>query len=102
LTEVLTEILQAIGPEEPDLFLIAEDDPVDPTLESLAEFYGAALVSIGASASAGVVALAPADFVTLADPPSGWLYTTRAEIDPGADPQKVRAAITRLRQRHVG
>ncbi len=101
--ETLTEILQAVGAEEPELFLLPTDaERVDPTIEGLAEFYGAALVAIGASATAGVVAVQPADFIADADPPRGWLYSTRTELDPAADPQAVRAAITRLRARHGG
>jgi hypothetical protein len=97
--EVLSELLRAVGAQEIDLFLFAGDDPPDATLESLADFFGAALVSVGRSAPPGVVALAPNDF-PLADSAGGRLYTTTAEIDPGTDPHALRSAIERLRSPH--
>ena len=69
-----------------------------PTLEGLAEFFGAALIPLGPARPSGVVVQSPGDFVS-GDPPVGWLYTTSAEIDPAADPQAVRAALERLRMR---
>lgn len=99
--EALTEIIQTIGADEPDvLFVRPGAADVDPTLESLAEFYGAALVAIAAAGTEGVVAFDAADFVSIADPPRGWLYTTKSELDPDADPRQVRAAIGALRKRH--
>lgn len=97
--EVLAEVLRALGSDEPDLYLLLGDDPVDPTLESLADFFGAALVPVGRAAPPGVVAIEPAALVAGAEPPSGWLYTTSREIDAGADPQAVRSAIALLRAR---
>jgi hypothetical protein len=101
--DALTEIIQTIGGDEPELLFVRSDaSDVDPTLESLAEFYGAALVAIGARPTEGVVALPANEFATAAEPPRGWLYTTRSELDPAADPQKIRAAIAELRKRHGG
>jgi hypothetical protein len=95
---VLAELVRAVGPEEPDLILICGDDPLDPTLEAIAEFFGVPLLPIGRSAPAGLVAATAEAFVR-GDSPPGWLYTTTTEIDPAADPAKVRAAIDRLRSR---
>ena len=98
--ESSAEIVRALGSEEPDAFMLLGDEPIDPTLESLAEFFGTALLPVGRGAPAGLVALAPDDFL-VADPfPGGWLYTTTAEIDAAADPHAVRSAIARLRRRH--
>ena len=100
-SEALTEMMQTIGGEEPDLFLLhGEVAEVDATLEGLAEFYGATLVALGPAAPAGVVALSPSHFTTIAEPSKAWLYTTTGELDAAADPEAVRAAITRLRERH--
>jgi hypothetical protein len=95
-TAVLAEIVRALGPEEPDLILVCGDDPLDPMLETIAEFFGTALLPIGRSAPAGLVAAAPEAFVRGESRP-GWLYTTSAEIDRDADPASVRTAIERLR-----
>jgi hypothetical protein len=97
--EVRADIVRALGAEEPDLFLLLGDDPIDPSVESLGDFFGAALLPIGHGAAAGLVALAPDDFL-FADPlPGSWLYTTTTEIDAAADPHAVRSAIDRLRGR---
>jgi len=93
---VLAELVRAVGPEEPDLILLCGDDPVDPTLEMIAEFFGASLLPIGRSAPAGMAAVTQAEFIR-GDSPPGWLYTTTTEIEPAADPATVRAAIERLR-----
>jgi hypothetical protein len=99
-SEVRADVVRALGSEEPDAFMILGDEPIDPALDSLAEFFGATLLALGRSAPAGLVALAPDDFL-VADPfPGGWLYTTTAEIDAAADPHAVRSAITRLRKPH--
>jgi hypothetical protein len=95
---VLAELVRALGPEEPDLILLCGDDPVDPMFETIAEFFGAALLPIGRSAPAGLVAATPEAFVR-GDSRPGWLYTTSAEIESAADPASVRAAIERLRIR---
>ena len=97
--EVLMELIRALGANEPEVFLLVGDEEVSPALESLAEFFGAALVPLGAAHPAGVIVQSPADFLSV-EPPAGWLYTTAAEIDPAADPQAVRAALERLRRRH--
>lgn len=96
--DVLMELIRALGAGEPEFFLLLGDEKTAPTLESLAEFFGAALIPLGAARPAGVIVQSPADFLS-ADPPAGWLYTTAAEIDPTADPQVVRAALERLRSR---
>jgi hypothetical protein len=93
---VLAELLRALGPEEPEVILLCGDDPADPILETIAEFFGTALLPTGRSAPAGLVAAMPEAFVRGGLKP-GWLYTTTAEIDPAADPASVRAAIERLR-----
>jgi hypothetical protein len=95
---VLGEIIRAVGPQEPDVILLCGDDPVDPTLEAIAEFFGAPLLPIGRSAPAGLVAAAPEVFVR-GDLAPGWFYTTTAEIDAAADPARLRASIERLRSR---
>jgi len=95
---VLAELVRAVGPQEPDLILLCGDDPVDPMLETIAEFFGASLLPTGRSAPAGLVVATPEGFLR-DDSPPGWLYTTTAEIDPAADPARVRAAIERLRSR---
>jgi hypothetical protein len=97
-TDVLMELIRALGANEPEVFLLLGDEELAPTLESLAEFFGAALIPLGAARPAGVIVQSPADFLS-ADPPVGWLYTTTAEIDAAADPQTVRAALERLRER---
>ena len=79
-----------------DLILLCGDDPFDPTLETIAAFFGVSLLPIGRSAPAGLVAATPEAFVR-GDSPTGWLYTTTAEIDPAADPANVRATIERMR-----
>jgi hypothetical protein len=48
-----------------------------------------------------VIAQSPADLLSV-EPPMGWLYTTTAEIDPAADPQVLRAALERWRNRRGG
>ena len=102
-SDALAEIVQILGAEEPDAFFQRVDaDALDPAAESLAEFYGATLLAIGHSPSAGVVALPAAELVPSTESPRGALYTTRAEIDALADPQRVRAAIAVLRARHGG
>jgi hypothetical protein len=93
---VLVELVRAVGPEEPDLILLCGDDPLDPTLETLAEFFGVPLLPIGRSAPAGLVAATAEAFVR-GDSPTGWLYTTTTEVDPAEDPASLRAAIDRLR-----
>lgn len=95
--EVLSEILRALGPAEPDLvFLSGDDDRLDPALESLAEFFGATLVPLGRDAPKGVVILAATEALRI-EGERGWLYTTREEIPPETDPSRLRAAIARLR-----
>ncbi len=97
-TDVLMELIRALGANEPEVFLLLSDEELAPTLESLAEFFGAALIPLGPARPAGVIAQSPAELLS-ADPPAGWLYTTTSEIDPAADPQTVRAALERLRSR---
>ena len=96
--DVLMELIRALGANEPEFFLLLGDEELASALESLAEFFGAALIPLGASRPAGVIVQSPGDFLAT-DPPAGWLYTTAAEIDPPADPQAVRAALERLRRR---
>jgi hypothetical protein len=95
-SDVLMELIRALGAGEPEFFLLLGDEEIAPALESLAEFFGAALIPLGPARGAGVIVQSPADFLST-DPPPGWLYTTTAEIDPAADPQAVRAALERLR-----
>jgi hypothetical protein len=97
-TDVLMELIRALGADEPEVFLLVGDDELAPTLESLAEFFGAALIPLGPARPAGVIVQPPADLLAT-DPPPGWLYTTSAEVDPAADPRAVRAALERLRTR---
>jgi hypothetical protein len=97
-TDVLMELIRALGANEPEVFLLVGDDDPAPTLGSLAEFFGAALIPLGPARPAGVIVQLPAELLS-ADPPAGWLYTTSAEIDPAADPQAVRAALERLGKR---
>lgn len=96
--EILGEIVRAIGPDEPDLFLlVGDDDVLDPAIESSAEFFGVALVACGPASPAGVAVLDPE---TLGPAPEGaWLCTTAAEIPAAADPQSLRAVIAALRSR---
>jgi hypothetical protein len=96
--DVLVELVRALGAGEPEFFLLLGDEETLPALESLAEFFGAALIPLGPARPAGVIVQSPADLLST-DPPAGWLYTTAAEIDPAADPQAVRAALERLRGR---
>jgi hypothetical protein len=102
-SDVLIEVIRFLGTEEPDLLLLLATEPaVDGTIESLAEFFGMALVPIGAAAPADVVILSAADFCALDESlvvPSGWLYTTESELDPASDPQRVKSAISLLRAR---
>ncbi len=102
-SEALVEVIRFFGAEEPDALLLLGTEPVvDGTIESLAEFFGMALVPIGPAAPAGVVILSAADFCGLdasSAVPTGWLYTTDAEIDPASDPQRVKSAIGLLRKR---
>ena len=95
--EVSTEVVRALGEDEPDLFLLTGDDPLDPTLESLGDFFGVPILPIGASAPPGLVALAPEALLEGSESPRGWLYTTRSEVEPGTDPGALRAALARLR-----
>jgi hypothetical protein len=97
-TDVLMELIRALGTDEPEAFLLVGDDELAPPLESIAEFFGAALIPLGAARPAGVIVQSPADLLSV-DPPAGWFYTTSAQIDPAADPQAVRAALERLRKR---
>jgi hypothetical protein len=97
-TDVLMELIRALGAGEPEVFLLLGDDELASTLETLAEFFGAALIPLGPARPAGVIVQSPADLLS-ADPAEGWMYTTTAEIDPAADPQAVRAALERLRAR---
>jgi hypothetical protein len=92
------ELIRALGAGEPEFFLLLGDDAIAPALESLAEFFGAALIPLGPARPAGVIVQSPADFLSV-EPPAGWFYTTAAEIDPAADPHAVRAALERLRGR---
>jgi hypothetical protein len=100
-SEVLVEVIRFFGAEEPDALLLLGTEPVvDGTIESLTEFFGMALVPIGPAAPAGVVILSAADFCALdasSAVPTGWLYTTDAELDLASDPQRVKSAITLLR-----
>jgi len=102
-SEVLVEVIRFFGAEEPDALLLLGTEPVvDGTIESLAEFFGVALVPIGPAAPAGVVILSVADFCALdasSAVPSGWLYTTDAELAPASDPQRVKSAISLLHAR---
>jgi len=102
-SDVLIEVIRFLGAEEPDLLLLLGTEPaVDGTIESLAEFFGMALVPIGAAAPADVVILSAADFCALdasCAVPTGWLYTTDAELDPASDPQRVKSVIGLLRAR---
>jgi hypothetical protein len=99
-TDVVAELVRSIGPDEPDLFLLlGDDDHVEPTLETLAEFFGAALVPLGAAAPAGVVTLEVENLLAECEPPAGWLYATATEIPEGADPGAMRAAFERLGRR---
>src|SRR5439155_1130414 len=66
---VLAELVRAVGPQEPDLILLCGDDPVDPMLETIAEFFGASLLPTGRSAPAGLVAATPEGFVRDDSPP---------------------------------
>jgi hypothetical protein len=101
--DVLTEVIRSLGAEEPDLLLLLGTEPiVDGTIESLAEFFGIAALSIGAAAPAGAVILSAADFSALDENrelPAGWIYTTASEIEPASDPQRVKSAIGLLRTR---
>ncbi len=101
--DVLTEVIRSLGVEEPDLLLLLGTEPtVDGTIESLAEFFGIAAVSIGAAAPAGAVILSAADFSALDENrelSAGWFYTTASEIEPASDPQRVKSAIGLLRTR---
>lgn len=98
--EVIAVLLRTLGPEEPDaIFLLGNDDPVDPTLETLAEFYGAPLVPIGQASPPGLVVLSTQQILSDVPPAPAWLYTTAEEIPPATDPQPLRAAIDRLRRR---
>ena len=57
-SDMLVEVIRFLGTEEPDLLLLLGTEPaVDGTIESLAEFFGMALVPIGAAAPADVVIL---------------------------------------------
>jgi hypothetical protein len=96
--DVLVELIRALGAGEPEFFLLLGDEEAAPALESLAEFFGAALIPLGPARPAGVIVQSPAELLST-DPPAGWLYTTAVEIDPSADPQAVRAALERLRGR---
>jgi len=102
-SNALVEVIRFLGAEEPDLLLLSATEPtVDATIESLAEFFGIALVPIGAAAPEGVVILSAADFCALDESsaiPRGRLYTTDGEIDPASDPQRVRSVIDLLRAR---
>jgi hypothetical protein len=97
-TDVLMELIRALGADEPEAFFLVGDDELAPTLENLVEFFGAALIPLGPARPAGVIVQSPADLLS-ADPPAGWLYTTSAEIEPAADPRAVRAAFEQLRKR---
>jgi hypothetical protein len=99
--DVLVELLRALGASEPEVFLILGDEELAPTFESLAEFFGAAVIPLGAARPAGVIAQSPAELLSV-EPPVGWLYTTTAEVDPAADPQVLRAALERLRKPRGG
>ena len=94
--DVLAEIVRAIGPDEPDLFLlVGDDEEIDPAIEGSAEFFGVPLLACATGAAAGVAVL---DAETLSPPASpARLYVTRGEVPAAADPQVVRAAIERLR-----
>jgi hypothetical protein len=98
-TDVLVELIRALGASEPEVFLLLGNEELAPTFESLAEFFDATVIPLGAARPAGVIAQSPTDLLSV-EPPAGWLYTTTAEIDPGADPHLVRAALERLRKRH--
>jgi hypothetical protein len=102
-SDTLTEVIRFLGSEEPDLLLLLGTEPaVDGTIESLAEFFGMALVPIGTAAPADVAILSAADFCSLdasSALPTGWLYTTGSEIDPASDPQRVKSVIGLLRAR---
>jgi hypothetical protein len=98
--DVLAELLRSIGPDEPDLFLLlGDDDPIDPTLESLGEFFGTPLLPLGPAAPTGVVALETESLLAGSEPPAGWLYATTTEIGAAVDPGSMRAAFERLRRR---
>src|SRR5262245_11185858 len=97
-TDVLVELIRALGASEPEVFLLIGDEELAPTFESLAEFFGDAVIPLGAERPAGLIAHSPAVLVSV-ELPMGWLYTTTAEIDPAADPQVLRAALERLRKR---
>ena len=85
-SEALTEVMRFLGAEEPDLLLLLAAEPaVDGTIESLAEFFGMALVPIGAAAPADVVILSAARLLRARHEytvPAGWLYTTESDSIP--------------------
>ncbi len=101
--DALIEVIRFLGAEEPDLLLLLGTEPaVDGRIESLAEFFGMTLVPIGAAAPADVVILSAADFCAFdasCAMPTGWLYTTGSELDPGSDPQRIKSVIGLLRAR---
>ena len=97
---VVAAVLRTIGPEEPDaVLLLGDDDSIDPTLETLGEFYGAPVLATGRASPAGLLALSMADLLGTASPAAAWIYTSAEEIPADADPQALRAAINRLRAR---
>jgi len=93
----MAEIVRELGPEEPDAFFSLAEEAADSTLESLTEFFGAALLPLRHAVPAGLVAVTPEVFVQVERLGEGWLFTTTAEIGAGVDPQAVRAAIERVR-----
>ena len=95
--EAAADLIRALGAEEPEAFFLLGDGPIDPTLETLAEFFGAALLPLGAGAPPGLISLAPHTFIRAEAPAHGWLITTTTEIDAAADPHALRSAIERLR-----
>ena len=96
-SDAAMEVVRAIAADEPDAVFLAGDEPLDPTLESLGDFFGVPVVPIGAGAPEGVACATSAELATGPVGPAGWLVTTREEIDPAADPAVLRAALARWR-----
>ena len=74
---LLLRLVRLFGAEEPDLLMLAGDDPPAPRLEALCDHFGMRLLALGGTIPAGLLTTA---------------------IEPQADPREVRAALDQARQ----
>lgn len=96
---VTIEAIRSIGEVEPELVLVVgPETAVSPRLATVCEFFGAAVIHIGAAVAGVTVLDKIGEPAGLTDPePGTWMLTTRSEVATNADPAVLRSALTTLR-----